>query len=833
MANMTLVGTHAGVGLCLVFSAFFMTARADKSAIWDASASPATLADGALSFTYENAAIKKLSVRPANEIITLSGDSLAFAPDARIDMAGAGKLVLDTGATFPGALTCDAVNAKNFSWSLGRPLWRDEVVEIAELQGVDLSQYRVTGTLFNSCGYDPNRCQIGGEGVAYYQVCSNFEGRVYLDFQLQTQDAKETWLKCVKVRLVEDGGVVTVQALWAKYADRKRYDPGIDFENPGSAVINSHGVTSQNGGGYTIDQLNIVTLAQPEETQVVFRQPVDLAGKLTLTNAVTLLVDNSQGAFTAGVSLANNLDLWAGKLQFLDQDTVQLSGRIGGAKGGIAVMSRTTAAEDGAGLVRAYQDETSGVNEILDKNWHVLLRNTALSCITNVTCLLAGENIGNRPLEADTCHFANDGVTATAQMQNWASRTGDNAPGIIKCVTMELRQQGRDVEIRMPNAYYIYKVASTGYKFPGAGTTGYIPQYHMTNVLVYLDKEMTVGTSLVLSGANACEGGSIVIGEPGDMRPYVVEIAHEDAFPTNGVVDLYGPSVMRLTHGKSLASSGTGWSATLALHEDATLDLPTVFLCGARGPKIVLDGGRINEVNINYLNNLVLLGGSVTGVTLFPGYGYFKEAVWQVSGTEPSCCTATEIRTGSSKTLGTWVLDVEDVTGDEAADLVLDAPITRNTNTSSYPSARVVKRGAGTLKVLKPITPQLEVLSVEDGLMELAANGVLTAENVLTLAGGGIAVDAGLSSAIGVLTLAGDSAVEVQSGASLTFASSAEKPWQGTLSITGDRNAVRFGTAATALTEAQQRCLWLNGSRAKLDKNGYVVPLSGMCVSFR
>ena len=117
--------------------------------------------------------------------------------------------------------------------------------------------------------------------------------------------------------------------------------------------------------------------------------------------------------------------------------------------------------------------------------------------------------------------------------------------------------------------------------------------------------------------------------------------------------------------------------------------------------------------------------------------------------------------------------------------------------------------------------------------MELAANGVLTAENVLTLAGGGIAVDAGLSSAIGVLTLTSDSVVEVQSGASLTFASAAEKPWQGTLSITGDRNAVRFGTAATALTEAQQRCLWLNGSRAKLDKNGYVVPLSGMCVSFR
>lgn len=77
----------------------------------------------------------------------------------------------------------------------------------------------------------------------------------------------------------------------------------------------------------------------------------------------------------------------------------------------------------------------------------------------------------------------------------------------------------------------------------------------------------------------------------------------------------------------------------------------------------------------------------------------------------------------------------------------------------------------------------------------------------------------------GMLTLAGRLEIALGAGSQLTFADSASRQWAGdaVLELTiAEGASVRFGSSASALSEAQLGVITVNGKRAVLDGSGYL-----------
>ena len=109
---------------------------------------------------------------------------------------------------------------------------------------------------------------------------------------------------------------------------------------------------------------------------------------------------------------------------------------------------------------------------------------------------------------------------------------------------------------------------------------------------------------------------------------------------------------------------------------------------------------------------------------------------------------------------------------------------------------------------------------------------------MVTLGEGSVRI--GAESSVGPLVLSGNVAVEVDDGATLAFAGSAGQSWTagavldfvGTFGSTV--KAVRFGTDATGLTNAQLKQITMNGIGCMIDSEGYLHPkASGLIIEIR
>ncbi len=206
-----------------------------------------------------------------------------------------------------------------------------------------------------------------------------------------------------------------------------------------------------------------------------------------------------------------------------------------------------------------------------------------------------------------------------------------------------------------------------------------------------------------------------------------------------------------------------------------------------------------------YVNNALFSDGATWSGSIAQ-VGYQNNCYWRTEGEE-------DIDIFAKLSLASNSGAAREITLDTAADIVFHEGFAENT---SNRGATLVKQGTAKANFV--------------------TGGTITGS--LRLEGGTVAF--GGNAGFGALVVAGDSAVEVASGKTLSFASSADKEWAAgvQLNFTGafdsTNHVVRFGTNATGLTAAQLKKIRVNGERCKLDESGWLHPYTGgLIISFR
>ena len=302
-----------------------------------------------------------------------------------------------------------------------------------------------------------------------------------------------------------------------------------------------------------------------------------------------------------------------------------------------------------------------------------------------------------------------------------------------------------------------------------------------------------------------------------------------DVSRPDSVIGVLGKSTINVTEGSYLCFGrfrSNGAQTTVNVSGG-----PEVFMAGGTG-----DNGQ----DYGYLTRLTLTdGATVRGDEFRTGYeGDMDVAGITVAGTAAAVVDLPfSILRGNYVPSGAgydnpWKLNVADVV--EGTDLYLNGAIANYIGSGGAFAGRPIeKTGVGTVRLGAANSYTGEV-SIVEGAVMLGANGAFNADINLTLAGGEF--DAGCyTNAVGALSVISNSTLAVSAGAELSFGNSSALDWGGNhLVITGAAAAhtLRFGTDANGLTAAQVKRIRWNGSRAKLDANGYLYPhVPGLVIS--
>ena len=246
---------------------------------------------------------------------------------------------------------------------------------------------------------------------------------------------------------------------------------------------------------------------------------------------------------------------------------------------------------------------------------------------------------------------------------------------------------------------------------------------------------------------------------------------------------------------------------------------------------IYLNGGTLtNEVNeANLLYKLYLRDNAKVSGNSYQ-VGFRNDKSWSfidVGGSLPSLIDADSLMVGyqypadNNKPVGVKFI-VADVTGDDATDLLVTSPITERSGVTLFnegyrENLGVWKQGPGTL----------ELTSADNA----CTSGVFKVE------AGTVRLGEGCGGNFGALIVLDDATIDC-AGGTIAFEDSADFAWTegATLDIAKPlpKRAIRFGTSANALTDAQLAQMTYNGKSGKLslDADGYLCPPGAGTVIF-
>ena len=346
----------------------------------------------------------------------------------------------------------------------------------------------------------------------------------------------------------------------------------------------------------------------------------------------------------------------------------------------------------------------------------------------------------------------------------------------------------------------------------------------------------------------------------------LVTVSGAAAFPTNALVNVRKDGIMCLT--ASVANNGTGISggyAELHVHSGGELQVSkaTAGKIANGRQEVFVDGGTYwvgypDLYNVTrdtadfYTASLTLVNGAhVKGPYLRWGNNVAQR--WAVGGAAGSSSAPVVIDAIKhySYNSQTFTLIVNDITGNDNVDLVVSGRVVR-AGTGVYGSSAnswtipFQKYGDGTVRFEDQVVLR-GTMTVNGGKVLFGDNGaafpttgsdsnLLSKDRDIVLASGAALGKTANSLELGTLALSGGGAHTLELGptATMAFADSSAKTWSGNLVIKGFReNAVRFGTSAAALTDAQIRCLRTEeGRKLTLLPNGYL-GFKGMTIIVR
>ena len=239
------------------------------------------------------------------------------------------------------------------------------------------------------------------------------------------------------------------------------------------------------------------------------------------------------------------------------------------------------------------------------------------------------------------------------------------------------------------------------------------------------------------------------------------------------------------------------------------------------------------SVNYVYVSRLLMMDGAELKCNKPYWVANDGDGYWTVGGTGATVNGPVEFLSASSTAIRKSVVNVND-----GATLVFANTIACN---SGYTMVDFTKTGGGKVECRSTCHPTALTngMKVEDGTWKLGINNSWLNARALTLDGGAIAGATNTANTVGVLTVGTNGGtIELDPGATLSFANSTNKTWSGMVIVKGFRErAVRFGDSAAALTREQLdmiRAEKTNGKKMHLclDSNGYLAPL-GMMIRIR
>ncbi len=404
---------------------------------------------------------------------------------------------------------------------------------------------------------------------------------------------------------------------------------------------------------------------------------------------------------------------------------------------------------------------------------------------------------------------------------------------------------------------------------------------------VYLDT-----ANLVINGRYDCttgplpnfrmsNGGSVTIGPDAKATLTTLGTGDEENRFWDGPLDIYSPVLLNnsrcnlgfgpynifvncpavnIWDGGSLTVSNSVYNPYGLNRMQLNIYTGGVFRATAQGQLgratdsiSIIGGTLINDYDLvgKYENDhcslydLRMEGGRVEGASLsalFDIWNYNRNSNWTIAGTEPSVVATDTIRLGApNATLNAESgisrflnLDVNDVTGDEATDLLISSRFyvvqSQTITEDGYPLNGFRKQGAGTLELSGTGSESFGTFFVQEGLVRFTDEATFTGMK-LSLDGGNM--DFGASTNITFLgwSISTNTVLTVQDG-SVDLGPLESWTDGATLYVKGadmTNRSLRVGEDANALTEAQLASCWYireDGAlrKMKLSADGYLAP---------
>ena len=390
----------------------------------------------------------------------------------------------------------------------------------------------------------------------------------------------------------------------------------------------------------------------------------------------------------------------------------------------------------------------------------------------------------------------------------------------------------------------VFLANDTVYEFDSTATQTYQAPINMTG-----RGTGTTTTGRFVIGANAY----LTINCSGEYDHRIFAETHINGyayFPDGNYHDFYNNTKGIYIHDGGTMSLGSGYGSyghrnwKILVEKGGKLIYRSSQNIGSADTNITVDGGEVNfpkdyrtSGQDDYFPTVVLKNGALISGIIHTWA--FDQSSMTISGTNATTIATDWIRVGRSGDVNNWskrtvsssikclqTLDVADVTGDAAADLIVTSSLYANTSTVYTASTAqyfgIIKKGAGTVKFTGVSSNYCGSVQFNEGT---------------------IAFDKGASlSGDAYLMVTGDAELNLAKGATVTFSDSSAQLWTSgkVLKISGElsNKSVRVGTSADALTAdqlAQIKRVTSNGTlrSVTIDDNGYLQLGEGFTLYFR
>lgn len=613
-----------------------------------------------IAVSYASGSIASMTVTPSGDgNVILRGDALPFASGAKIVINpcdGCDFIVRNAIAAVDELMVTQCT--RTVTWSGAKlPTTSSATPPTKVFENLDLSAVSIASAVLD----------VQGTGHPHF-VERTEDGA--LTAQMQIYSEGSTLLKATKIRLMQQGADIVAAYDWSRYTAKQ--SPAPDFET----------LTQIPSGTPTKDQYRDNTYSATAITLIVnAHSTVRLEG----TIVGVLRIGGGQRVVVA----ADALDNWSSRLVGTDGQVVFEGGEVRSGPQSVEILADAI---------------------VTPNTWKVFAANQRLADLSVVSARMAGESLSKTPVDAYIQGWKNDGAAASCWVQYQADAAAAK-PGTLKCVKVEFRQNGSDVEINATSAKYVSQPASEPYfrygtdmetaegAKPGSLATSITTGgYCVTDLRTEFSRAAPTQTVHLPGGCEFPDGTLTVTG-------FVAVVAAEAKTLPGGSVEVMNGASLFISHNDQSTSVGT-WNTGYQVAPGGCLRLMAYSL--RRTQPLSIDGGileiapgssSVTDVGL-YLSDLTLRNGAVvTGAKLRLGNSS-SETIVTVGGSSPSVIKSGLVLVGQSLTSGdpcTVRFNVEDVSSDGSADLVLEGGIGEFSTTRA--PVRVVKDGAGLLHV--------------------------------------------------------------------------------------------------------------------------------------